>query len=387
MSATAVSSLPSTISQMECVPLDLPLTEPFAIAGGAPSVAHNVLIRIVLADGTVGLGEAAPFTAVSGETQASTLLALREVRARLVGQDVRGLRRLAGLLAEICPDEPAARAGCELALLDAFLRQHRMPMWGYFGGQATHLVSDLTITAGDIAHAVASAQAAVRRGFTTLKIKVGALSPVEDAERLIALYRGLPGSRTTPRSTELSLVLDANGGYSAEAALDLLRRLAAADVPVALFEQPVSRQDRLGLLDVARQTSVPICADESARSAADVLWLIQTRLVRAINLKLMKSGLFESLAMYELARAGGLALMMGGMVEGPLAMAAAAQIAAGLGGFSYIDLDTALFVASHPFRSEAVQDNADWQLKAVSSGHGVTIVEGVGERRGATWRE
>lgn len=387
MSATAVSSLSSTISQMECVPLDLPLTEPFAIAGGAPSVAHNVLIRIVLADGTVGLGEAAPFTAVSGETQASTLLALREVRARLVGQDVRGLRRLAGLLAEVCPDEPAARAGCELALLDAFLRQHRMPMWGYFGGQATHLVSDLTITAGDIAHAVASAQAAVRRGFTTLKIKVGALSSVEDAERLIALYRGLPAGRTLPHGTELSLVLDANGGYSAEAALDLLRRLAAADVPVALFEQPVSRQDRLGLLDVARQTSVPICADESARSAADVLWLIQSRQVRAINLKLMKSGLFESLAMYELARAGGLALMMGGMVEGPLAMAAAAQIAAGLGGFSYIDLDTALFVASHPFRSEAVQNNADWQLKAVSSGHGVTVVDGSGDGRGATWRE
>ena len=66
MFASAVTDLPSTISQMECLPLDLPLTEPFAIAGGAPGVAHNVLVRVVLSDGTVGLGEAAPFTAVSG---------------------------------------------------------------------------------------------------------------------------------------------------------------------------------------------------------------------------------------------------------------------------------------------------------------------------------
>lgn len=386
MSATALPSVPSTISQMEFVPLDLPLTEPFAIAGGAPSVAQNVLIRVVLADGTVGLGEAAPFTAVSGETQASTLLALREVGARIVGQDVRALRRLAVLLGELCPDEPAARAGCEIALLDAYLRQHRLPMWAYFGGQATQVVSDLTITAGDLAHAVSSAQAAIQRGFTTLKIKVGALSPVEDAERVIALHRSLPAGRGS-RGSELSLILDANGGYSAEQALDLLRRLAAVDVPVALFEQPVSRQDRLGLLDVARQSSVAICADESARSAADVLWLIQTRVVRAINLKLMKSGLFESLAMYELARAGGLSLMMGGMVEGPLAMATAAHIAAGLGGFSFIDLDTALFVASHPFRCEAVQDDSHWQLARVSGGHGVTVNDGARESRGATWRE
>ncbi len=386
MSATSRTTLPSTITQLECVPLDLPLTEPFAIAGGAPSVAHNVLVRVVLADGTVGLGEAAPFPAVSGETQASTRLALAEARARLIGQDLRSLRRLAGLLHEICPDEPAARAGCELALSDAFLRQHRMPMWSYFGGQATQLITDLTITAGDTAHAVASAQAALGRGFATLKIKVGAQSAVEDAERVIAVYRSAALGRTS-RGSELSLVLDANGGYSVEQALELLQRLALADVPVALFEQPVSRQDRLGLLEVARQTTVPICADESARSTADVMWLIQTRAVRAVNLKLMKSGLFESLAMYELARAGGLSLMMGGMVEGPLAMAAAAQLAAGLGGFSFIDLDTALFVASHPFRSEAVQDQSHWQLASVRSGHGVTLVEQSREERGATWQE
>jgi len=61
------------------------------------------------------------------------------------------------------------------------------------------------------------------------------------------------------------------------------------------------------------------------------------------------------------------------LLEGPLAMAAAAHLAAGLGGFSFIDLDTALFVSNHPFHSEALQDQADWQLAGVRSGHGVTV--------------
>ena len=74
--------------------------------------------------------------------------------------------------------------------------------------------------------------------------------PAEDAERVSALYRSLPIGRD-PRSADLSLVLDATVGTAPEQALDLLRRLARR-TSGALFEQPVARQDRLGLLDVAR---------------------------------------------------------------------------------------------------------------------------------------
>jgi L-Ala-D/L-Glu epimerase len=365
------ASLASTITQLDLQPLDLALTEPFAISGGAPSVARNVLVRVTLADGTVGLGEAAPFPAVSGETQASTLLALNDVRPRLLGQDVRALRHIAALLSEVCPDEPAARAGCEMALLDALLQQHRLPMWSFFGGQTQTLLTDLTITAGDTPHAVAATQAALSRGFSTLKIKVGASSVAADVERVVAMHRVVQARGQG--ASGVQFVLDANGGYSADQALTLLAELAAAGVPVALFEQPVSRADRLGLLEVARLSPVPICADESARSAADVLWLVQSRVVRAVNLKLMKSGLFETLAMYEIARSAGLLLMMGGMVEGPLAMSAAAHMAAGLGGFSFVDLDTALFVASHPFLATGQQRDARWDLHGVSAGHGVSL--------------
>lgn len=360
----------STIVRLDVTPLDMPLTEPFAIAGSAPEVAHNLLVRVVLADGTVGLGEAAPFAAVSGETQVSTRAAAESCRDLLLGQDVRALRRLSAQLEEACPDEPAARAGLEQALLDASLRQRGTPMWSYFGGHGTTLQTDLTIPAGDSGHAIAATRAALSRGFTTLKIKVGALSPAEDAERVTAIHR--TASEASPNAP-VRLYLDANGGYSAPAALDLLARLERSAVPIALFEQPVARTDRLGLLDVARRSRVPICADESARTAADVLWLAQCSAVRAINLKLMKSGLSQTLAMYHVARAAGLDLMIGGMVEGPIAMTVAAHLAAGLGGFSFVDLDTALFIASHPFAATGLQRHAHWDLGAAQAGHGIVL--------------
>lgn len=354
----------TTVVSLEARPLDLPLREPFAVAGGAPDTARNVLVRLTLADGSVGIGEAAPFTTVSGETQESAIAAVAASRSLLIGQDARALRRLSLGLGELLAEEAAARSALEQALLDALLRHHHMPMWAYFGGHGTELDTDITITAGDRVHAGRAAAPAAGQGFGTLKVKVGASSPAEDAERLREIREAAPN---------LPLVLDANGGYSAEQALELLELLAAQGLRVSLFEQPVHRSDTLGLLAVARRSKVPICADESARTAADLRWLITSGAVQAVNLKIMKSGLFETVAMYHLARSAGLELMIGGMIESVLAMTVSAHLAAGLGGFSYVDLDTPLFIASHPFQGGFDQQGARLRVGHIASGHGVSV--------------
>ena len=76
---------PIAIRRLAAEPLDLPLRVPFGIAGGAQDVARNVLVRLELADGTLGLGEAAPFPAYNGETQAQALAALRAAEEWLRG--------------------------------------------------------------------------------------------------------------------------------------------------------------------------------------------------------------------------------------------------------------------------------------------------------------
>lgn len=129
------------IAELRFEPLDLPLTEPFAIATGAPEQANNVLVRVRLEDGTVGLGEAAPFTAVSGETQASTLAALASVHEALLGREAGAWRPIGAWLAEALPQAPSARCGLELALLDALGRHHHLPLTTFFGGRAMRWTS------------------------------------------------------------------------------------------------------------------------------------------------------------------------------------------------------------------------------------------------------
>lgn len=352
------------ITDLTAEPLDLPLTEPFAIATGAQHVAHNVLVRITLADGTTGLGEAAPFTAVSGETQARSLAAIQSMRERLVGQDVRAWRPLSAWLTEALPKEPSARCGLETAILDALARHHRVPLWVFFGGAGTELDIDMTVTAGDRAHAESSARAILARGITTLKVKVGALSPEQDVERLVAIHAVAPQAR---------LFADANGGYTVPQARAFLDGLKRAGVPLSLFEQPVVAEDLAGMAELTRTSVIPICADESARSAQDVLRLIRERAATGINIKTMKCGVVESLMMWHLARAAGMELMIGGMVESTLAMSCSAHLAAGLGGFHYADLDTPLFIAKHPFRGGYFPQGSRVSIASATAGHGVEL--------------
>jgi len=284
----------TTITCVEVSSLDLALTEPFAIAKGAPAMAANVLVRVELADGTVGIGEAAPFTAVSGETQQGSLLAIESAKAWLIGRDARAYRPLATQLAQSFPEEPAARCAVETAVLDALTRHLRMPLWTFFGGAGTELSTDMTLTAGTTASAAQTARAIVARGITTLKVKVGALSPEEDAERLRAVHEAAPGA---------TLLADANGGYTPAQAMSLLAALERMKIPLRLFEQPVDPRDWLDFARMAGPSPVMICADESARTASDVLRLLHADALQAVNIKPMKSGVLEAIAIWHVARA------------------------------------------------------------------------------------
>lgn len=326
------------IVSIDVLPRELPLLEPFAIATGAQLRADVVVARVTLTSGAVGLGEAAPFPAVSGETRDRSAAAMSAIAPSLLGEDAREHRLLASAIAEGVPGEPAARAAIEMAILDALARTWGAPLWALFGGAGpSSFTTDITITAGDAAHAVAAATHAAARGFDTLKIKVGACDPETDAARVAAVHRAAPGAR---------LVLDANGGWSSDQALAHLADLRARGVAIAAFEQPVAAEDLEGLGRVTRGSGeVRVLADESARSATDVARIARMGAAHGVNLKVTKTGVAEAVAMHAVARAAGLELMIGGMVETEIAMGFSAHLVRGLGGIAWIDLDTPLFLA------------------------------------------
>lgn len=117
--------------------------------------------------------------------------------------------------------------------------------------------------------------------------------------------------------------------------------------------------------------TLPVAADESAYSAANVARLIEMRAVNVINIKLMKSGFVEALDIAAVCRANHIQLMIGAMMESRLATSAAAHFVAGLGGFRFIDLGTPMLLAEDPFTGGYVQMGGMYDLTEVERGLGV----------------
>jgi len=354
-----------SVVALSAEPLDIELNEPFGIATGAQELARNVLVTLTLGDGSIGLGEAAPFPAVSGETQALALDAIERARPLLIGQKLEDFRATAEALGDATKDVPSARCAIETALLDALCRHQRRSLLDYFGGAVTSLVSDITIPTGSVEHARQSALDAEARGFHLLKLKLVGRELELDISRLKAVLDAAKSS---------SLVLDANASLSPDQAIELVRALGSDRTRILLFEQPTAAGDLSGLRQVREATRLQVAADESARSVEDVRQLAAERACDVVNVKIMKLGVAGALEVIEAAKSAKLGLMVGGMVESVLAMTTSACLAAGLGGFSYVDLDTPLFMRDAPLQGGLRYEGARILLDPKSLGHGVERV-------------
>ncbi len=358
---------PTLIRRVLVEGLDIALKKPFGIAGGAQTRAANVMVTVELEDGTRGYGEAAPFPAFNGETQLGAIAAVLAARPAVIGADARSFRAIAAAIRPLGAGTGSARCAIETAVLDALTKHAGIPLWAFFGGAGRSLATDITITTGSIAEARSEATAFTAEGFSRLKVKIGAGTPEEDVARVAAIHEAAPGA---------GLILDGNGGLSAQATLAVIEALSALGIKPILLEQPVPGDDWEGLIEVSRKAGVPVAADESAATAADALRIAQTGAAQVINIKLMKSGVVEAMAIAEVAKAAGIGLMIGGMVEATLAMSMSACFAAGVGGFSFVDLDTPLFMAEEPFEGGYLRSGERMDLEPITRGHGVTPKRG-----------
>jgi L-alanine-DL-glutamate epimerase-like enolase superfamily enzyme len=340
------------------------LIRPFRTSLGQHDILDNVMMALELGGGIRGFGEAAIATHITGETVEETAANLRKCAERIIGKDIADYTAIAAESREFLGSNKAALAAVETALLDALTRSLRIPLWRFFGPQAVKFSTDVTIVLADVETSVRDAREFIQKGFRAFKIKIGT-DPDSDYERVMAVKKVIGRS---------VVYLDANQGYTARQTLDLLKRLRAGGCIPDLLEQPVPKDDVEGLAKVTRSVKIPVCADESARSVPDCLDLIRRRACRVINIKIMKTGIFEAREIVSLAKAAGLELMAGGMMESSLAMTASAHLAAGLAGFRYIDLDTPFFIKGGRIGNPYLSPAGVYDLSKVKAGIGITPV-------------
>ncbi|CAI5960316.1 unnamed protein product [Closterium sp. NIES-64] len=342
MSAEARSAPPVQIIQLEVRPLNVPLREPFTIASATLSAVPNVAIRAVLripcaggklkvreekyeigseetgmfgweGDGrgaeenggsggmieVVGWGEAPVLPSVTEEDQETIIEACARARDWMVAQPpMRWHELLLRLEQRVLPGHglASARAGVEMAVLDALASALALPLWRLFSSSSRPLSTDITIPICSPESAESLARNYHSQGFSCFKIKLGALPPshsplpahalqelslqsplvdelaharqgqVErewggrekrrwgegreevgvmegweaqlvqaDLERVVAVQEAVP---------HCCLLLDANGGYrTAAAVLHLLSRLAEHGISPRVLEQPFHRSN------------------------------------------------------------------------------------------------------------------------------------------------
>ncbi len=320
------------ITAVEAEAWTLALRAPFVIAARTAYEARNVRVTVRTdGEGLTGLGESGPVGYVTGESVETVLAAVEDAGPVLVGQPLERLGPLLDLAARTLPQSPAARAGLEMALYDAWARCWNVPLWQHFGGRSETLTTDLTIPIVAPDEARALTEAAWAEGFRCFKIKVGdAQGPEADLARVAAIADAAP---------QAGLRVDANQAFAPDEAVRFahaLARLAA----VELLEQPVAKDDIAGLRYVRERAGLPVFADEAACDVPQVLRLLREDAVDGVNVKLMKSGLVGALQIIALCRAAGKALMLGCMLESPLGITAAAALAGGTGAFDFLDLDS-----------------------------------------------
>jgi L-Ala-D/L-Glu epimerase len=337
-----------TVAAIDFEPLSVPLIEPFVIASGRVDVTRAVLVGATLVDGggrrAAGWGEAAALPPVTREDQPELLAAIGAAAPGLIGARFERLQDITVAVARALPRSAVARAGVETALVDAWARMAGVPLARVLGAGETAalpwLITDITLPISDARHMATLARRYREAGFVCFKVKVGRDWRADRAS-LLAVAAAVPDARFR---------LDANAGFHAADARALLDAVAGAGLVVECFEQPCAVDDLAGMAEVKAASAVPIVADESFCSAADLDRLIDAGAAHAVNLKLVKlGGPLAAVALGRRARAAGLRLMAGAMVETRVGLLAMAHVVAALGGVDWVDLDTAFLLATDPF--------------------------------------
>jgi L-alanine-DL-glutamate epimerase-like enolase superfamily enzyme len=312
--------------KLKVQPLDVSTQFEFRIAHGAKRGHANTLVMIEH-DGITGIGEASP-SHYYGEDRPLVTAALEMWQDRL-GDDPFALDAIEARLEEALYGQWAARAAIDSALHDWIGKKLGLPVWRMLGLDRTKTPhSCVTLGMASPEEMEKKLESVIE--FPMLKVKLGAPGDVDNLKRIRARYRG-------------RLRVDANAAWSAAEAVRVLRAIEPLDIE--LVEQPVAAEDLDGLRWVRERSGIPVFADESCHRHRDLANLVGR--VDGVNLKLMKTGgLREMLRSIHAARALGLRVMLGSMVETSLALSAAAQLAPLADA---LDLDGHWLLARDPF--------------------------------------
>jgi L-alanine-DL-glutamate epimerase-like enolase superfamily enzyme len=330
-------------------------THPFAIARGTTSEHRLIRVKITDGDDNEGWGEAAP-NRFYGETVDTALAALERLRPIVEAAGAWMLEDVEAEMNRAIRFNGSVKSAISAALHDLAGKRLGVPvykLWGLDPNKAPLSSFTIAIAANeaDLRERIAQAEQ-----YPVLKVKLG----TDHDEAIIRTVRDAAPQKI--------LRVDANAAWTAKQALRMADVLV--ECGVEYLEQPLPAHDLEGTRFVRERTILPVICDESCVVATDIPKLIGV--ADGINIKLSKcGGLREALKMIATARAHGMLVMAGCMIETSLGITAAAHFSPLL---DYADFDGAALLSNDPYTGATI----DGGKITIPSGSGL----GVGVRRG-----
>ncbi|MGB5849059.1 MAG: enolase C-terminal domain-like protein, partial [Ignavibacteriaceae bacterium] len=174
---------------------------------------------------------------------------------------------------------PALRHGLEQAIINIICKKNKTTIDNLLNLKLKKQVNvNATIGFLNVEDSVNAARDLIKKGFTTIKLKVGRSNFEEDFS-VIKLIR------ETFRDN-IKLRIDSNGNWKLDEAIINLEQLEKFDIEYA--EQPVIKLS--DYIDLKKRTNIPLAPDESIRSVKDAKEFIKSGAVPYLILKPMMIG-------------------------------------------------------------------------------------------------
>lgn len=272
---------PLVIKRVDVIPVALPLKKPMAMAGVNITHADNILVRIETSDGTVGWGEVASAPTRTGDTLDGLVAGVRDhLSPALVGKDANDLTTLRRAMRISLFGNTGARSAVETALLDVVGRVSGKPLIELLGSVSRKEVAPMWLLGNATVDAdIAEAHAKQREGFHFFKLKIGTKPIEKEIAGTVTLRKAVGG--------EMPLCADANCGLTLADAQRYVSETRAAQLK--FVEQPLPPEELGELAALTKNSPVPIGADESFHSMADLDTIARCG-VGGVSLKSTKLG-------------------------------------------------------------------------------------------------
>lgn len=324
------------IQRVDTFLVDLPTIRPHHLAMATMREQTLMLVRITTSDGIVGWGEGTTIggLAYGAESPEGMKLAIDTyITPILLYSDPLRIGATMAAIGAAAQENHFAKCAVETALIDALGKRLQLSASELLGGrQHDWLPVAWTLASGDTARDIAEAEEMLAsRRHNIFKLKIGRGDPRENIRHVAAIKQAL--------ASRASVRVDINQAWSAATASSLLPALR--DAGVDLVEQPIAARNLRGLAELCRESNVAILVDEALRGPDTAFEIARHAAADAFSVKIAQSGgLHAASQVASIARAAGIGLYGGTMLEGAIGTAASAQL---FSTFPILEWGTELF--------------------------------------------